>query len=98
MEKKENKFNSQEYLYEKVGECVAGIHFLKWMFGILATVIIALFSIVFQINSKVSRLYSHIDSALVENRSHNTNQSNAENRMIESKKPEPTRTKNNQRK
>ncbi len=50
--------NIQEYLLEKVGECVAGIQFLKWMFGIFVIIIIFLFSLVFQIKTNVKHIAS----------------------------------------
>ena len=63
-DKTANQDNDYKYLYEKVGECVSGIHFLKWMFGILTGVIIALFSISFQVNSKkFNTLYTHLEES-----------------------------------
>ena len=45
------KNNTQGYLLEKVGECVAGIQFLKWMFGIFVLIVIFLFGLVFQFDN-----------------------------------------------
>lgn len=66
-DKTTNQDNDYKYLYEKVGECASGIHFLKWMLGLFVVVFISLFSLSFSINSKVSKLTAYIGSDVLDN-------------------------------